>query len=61
MIEGAAPGTIVIDMSTISPSVTRSIAERLAEKGVHMIDAPVSGGVNGAEAGTLSIMVGGDK
>ena len=57
IIEGAAPGTIVIDMSTISPSVTRSIAERLAEKGVEMIDAPVSG----AEAGTLSIMVGGSE
>ena len=61
VIEGASPGTVVIDMSTISPSVTRSIADRLAEKGVQMIDAPVSGGVNGAEAGTLSIMVGGDR
>lgn len=61
VIEGAPPDSVVIDMSTISPSVTRDIASRLREKGVYMLDAPVSGGVNGAEAGTLSIMVGGDK
>ena len=59
--EGAEAGSVVMDMSTISPSVTRSIAERLGRRGVHMVDAPVSGGVNGAEAGTLSIMVGGDR
>ncbi len=59
--EGAEAGSVVIDMSTISPSVTRSIGERLRQRGVHMLDAPVSGGVNGAEAGTLSIMVGGDR
>ena len=61
VIQGAASDTVVIDMSTISPSVTRKIAGRLAEKGVHMLDAPVSGGVGGAESGTLSIMVGGDR
>ena len=61
VIEGAAPGSVVIDMSTISPSVTRNIASRLEDKGVHMMDAPVSGGVNGASGGTLSIMVGGQK
>ena len=61
VIEGAAPGSVVIDMSTISPSVTRVIAGRLGEKGVYMMDAPVSGGDTGAKAGTLSIMVGGDK
>lgn len=60
VIEGVAPGTIVIDMSTISPGVTRDIGERLADKGVRMIDAPVSGGDTGAIAGTLSIMAGGD-
>lgn len=60
VIEGAAPGTIVIDMSTISPAVTRDIGAVLAEKGVRMIDAPVSGGDTGAIAGTLSIMAGGD-
>ena len=59
--EGATPGSVVIDMSTISPSVTRMIAGKLKDKGVHMMDAPVSGGVPGALGGTLSIMVGGDK
>lgn len=61
VIEGAAVGTVVIDMSTISPKVTRALALRLEEKGVRMLDAPVSGGEPGAQAGTLSIMVGGDK
>lgn len=59
-IEGAAPGTLVIDMSTISPEVTRRIGARLAERGVKMLDAPVSGGDQGAIAGTLSIMAGGE-
>jgi 3-hydroxyisobutyrate dehydrogenase len=61
VIEGAAPDSIVIDMSTISPAVTREIAAKLLEQGTHMIDAPVSGGVTGAAAGTLSIMAGGDR
>jgi 3-hydroxyisobutyrate dehydrogenase len=60
IIEGAAPGTIVIDMSTISPAVTRRIGAALAERGVRMLDAPVSGGDQGAIAGTLAIMIGGD-
>jgi 3-hydroxyisobutyrate dehydrogenase len=60
IIHGAQPGTVVVDMSTISPTVTRKIAEDLAAKGIAMIDAPVSGGSEGAEKGTLSIMVGGD-
>lgn len=60
IIEGASPGSVVIDMSTISPSVTRAIATRLAEAGVAMLDAPVSGGESGAKSGTLSIMVGGE-
>ena len=59
-IHGLAPGSVVIDMSTISPAVTRDVALRLAERGVSMLDAPVSGGDTGAKAGTLSIMVGGD-
>ena len=59
VIEGARPGTLVVDMSTISPKATVAIGARLAEKGVHMLDAPVSGGSEGAERGTLSIMVGG--
>jgi len=61
VIQGAAPETIVVDMSTVSPSATRRIAERLGEKGVHMLDAPVSGGSEGAQKGTLSIMVGGEE
>ena len=59
VVEGAAPGTAVVDMSTISPVATRALADKLAAKGVEMLDAPVSGGERGAIAGTLSIMVGG--
>lgn len=58
--EGAKPGTLVIDMSTISPVTTRVIAAQLAEKGIRFLDAPVSGGDVGAIAGTLTIMVGGN-
>lgn len=60
VIHGAQPGTVVIDMSTISPTTTRQIAEKLAEKEVHLLDAPVSGGTEGAKQGTLSIMIGGE-
>ena len=59
-IGGLASGSVVVDMSTISPVVTRSIAEQLRARGVEMLDAPVSGGDTGAKAGTLSIMVGGE-
>lgn len=59
-IHGLARGSVVVDMSTISPAVTRDVASRLSERGVSMLDAPVSGGDTGAKAGTLSIMVGGD-
>jgi 3-hydroxyisobutyrate dehydrogenase len=58
--EGAARGSLVVDMSTISPSATRDFATRLAERGVAMLDAPVSGGSEGARKGTLSIFVGGE-
>jgi len=61
IIEGARPGSVVIDMSTISPSVTREIAEALKARAIEMLDAPVSGGEVGAIAGTLSIMVGGEE
>ena len=61
VIEGAKPGLIVIDMSSISPIATRRISEALAKKGVKMLDAPVSGGDIGAKQATLSIMVGGPK
>lgn len=57
--QGARPGSLVIDMSTISPAATRQIASALAAQGVDMLDAPVSGGSEGAVRGTLSIMVGG--
>ena len=56
---GAAPGSLVVDMSTIAPSATRDFAARLAAQGVGMLDAPVSGGSEGARKGTLSIFVGG--
>lgn len=59
IIHGAQIGSTVIDMSTISPSVTRQIASALAQKKINMLDAPVSGGSQGAIDGTLSIMVGG--
>ena len=57
---GAGPGTLVVDMSTIAPSATRDFAARLAARGVAMLDAPVSGGSEGARKGTLSIFVGGE-
>jgi 3-hydroxyisobutyrate dehydrogenase len=58
--DGAKTGSLVIDCSTISPSATRGFGERLAEKGIHIVDAPVSGGSEGAQKGTLTIFVGGD-
>ncbi len=59
VINGAQSGALVIDCSTISPQATREIAGKLAEKGIKMLDAPVSGGSEGAAKGTLTIMVGG--
>ena len=53
-------GSVLVDMSTISPIATRSFAQHLRSRGIAMLDAPVSGGFQGAEAGTLSIMVGGE-
>ncbi len=61
VLQTARAGATVTDMSTISPRVTRDIAAALREKGVHMLDAPVSGGDVGAQQGTLSIMVGGEQ
>ena len=60
VIQGASEGSIVVDMSTISPTATCCIAEKLQENGIKMLDAPVSGGSEGAQLGTLAIMVGGD-
>ncbi|MGI9952242.1 2-hydroxy-3-oxopropionate reductase [Moorellaceae bacterium AZ2] len=61
LIEGARPGSILIDMSSIEPQVTREIAAELAGKGVRMLDAPVSGSEAKAVQGTLAIMVGGKE
>ena len=61
VIEGARPGMILLDMSTISPLVSQKVGAALAAKSVKMLDAPVSGGEKGAIDGALSIMVGGDK
>nr|WP_240419507.1 2-hydroxy-3-oxopropionate reductase [Paenibacillus periandrae] len=61
LAEGLKPGKVVIDMSSIDPSVARSIADIAAAKGAAMLDAPVSGGEIGAIEGKLSIMVGGDE
>ncbi len=60
-IEGLKSGSTVMDMSTIDPSVSRKVANVLQQKGIHMLDAPVSGGQKGAEAAALAIMVGGDE
>lgn len=59
VIEGAKPGSIVVDMSSIAPLAAREVAAELAKKGVEMLDAPVSGGEPKAIDGTLAIMVGG--
>jgi 3-hydroxyisobutyrate dehydrogenase len=57
---GMRQGGLIVDMSTISPQATQQFARKLAEGGIAMLDAPVSGGSEGAERGTLSIMIGGD-
>lgn len=61
ILEGAAPGTVIVDMSTIAPAVSRSLAAACAARDVAFLDAPVSGGTQGATAGTLTIMVGGNS
>ena len=60
VVAGAAPGTLVIDCSTIAPSGSWDFAARLAERGIRLVDAPVSGGSEGAKNATLTIFVGGD-
>ncbi len=61
IVEGARRGLLFLDMSTISPLVSQKVGKALADKGVRMLDAPVSGGEKGAIDAALSIMVGGDK
>jgi 3-hydroxyisobutyrate dehydrogenase-like beta-hydroxyacid dehydrogenase len=60
LVDSARPGTILIDLSSVLPSTVRKIAPRAAERGVHFLEAPVSGGVIGARAATLAVMVGGE-
>ncbi|MCE1180734.1 MAG: NAD(P)-dependent oxidoreductase [Rhodocyclales bacterium] len=60
LIEGMAAGSVLVDHSTIAPDVARRIAAKLGEEGIHMLDAPVSGGAQGAIDATLAIMAGGD-
>src|SRR5271165_6048066 len=60
IIEGVMPGRLCVDMSTIDPGTSQRVAARLKERGIRFLDAPVSGGVGGAVAGTLAIMVGGE-
>jgi len=59
VLDGAKPGTVIVDMSSIAPLVSREVAAKAKEKGVEMIDAPVSGGEPKAVEGTLAIMAGG--
>lgn len=61
ILEGARKGLIIIDMSTIAPAMTRKLAQLASDKGCHLLDAPVSGGSQGAINGTLTIMVGGEQ
>jgi 3-hydroxyisobutyrate dehydrogenase-like beta-hydroxyacid dehydrogenase len=61
LIEGLSDGKILIDMTTSEPESTKAIHSKLSEEGIHMLDAPISGGPKGAKEGTLSIMVGGDS
>jgi 3-hydroxyisobutyrate dehydrogenase len=61
LLESMRSGTVYIDLSSNSPAVVRKLNAAFAERGIAMLDAPVAGGVEGAEAGTLSVMVGGDR
>lgn len=61
ILEGAKPGTVFVDLSSITPKAIQEIAKKASEKGVEVLDAPVSGGSSGAAAGTLTIMIGGKQ
>jgi 3-hydroxyisobutyrate dehydrogenase-like beta-hydroxyacid dehydrogenase len=61
ILQGAAPGTVYIDLSTNSPTLIRHIHEVYRQRGMHVLDAPVSGGPIGAQQATLAVMVGGDR
>ena len=59
--QGAKPGTVVVDASTVAPSVSRKIGQELSKNRIHFLDAPCTGSKPGAEGGTLTFMVGGDR
>jgi 3-hydroxyisobutyrate dehydrogenase-like beta-hydroxyacid dehydrogenase len=61
ILAGLRPGQVYVDMSTVSPRASRTVAEQVKSSGVEMLDAPVSGSIPQAESGTLAIMVGGDE
>ena|SRR3989454_6754822 len=61
LLAGLSPGKVVVDMSTVSPAVSRAVAAQVREKGADMVDAPVSGSVVTLEQGKLSVMVGGNR
>jgi 3-hydroxyisobutyrate dehydrogenase len=61
LLESMRPGAVYVDLSSNSPSTVRRLCAAFAERGIAMLDAPVAGGVEGARAGTLSVMVGGDR
>jgi len=61
LLPGIKPDTVVVDTSTVSPATARQVSDSLHEAGASLVDAPVSGGVEGAQKGTLSVMAGGDS
>ena len=61
LASGLKPGSVIFDLSTNSPTVVRALHVKLAEKGIHLLDAPVSGGPAGAKSGRLALWIGGDK
>src|SRR5262249_62419647 len=61
VLEQDSPGLVIVDHSTIDPDTSRRLARAAAAAGASFLDAPVSGGVQGAEAGTLAVMIGGDE
>lgn len=61
LLESIQPGSVYVDLSSNSPTTVRKLYAMFAERGISMLDAPVAGGVTGAEAGTLSVMIGGDR
>jgi 3-hydroxyisobutyrate dehydrogenase/2-hydroxy-3-oxopropionate reductase len=61
VIAGAKPGTVVVDASTVSPSASRDMGRRLGEQGIQFLDAPCTGSRPGAEGGTLTFMIGGER